>query len=295
MLYFLINPNAGNGKGKRVWHGIKHAVDKRDEAYIDLWTRFQGHSEELLREIEFQKGDRVIVIGGDGTVHEVLNALAEKTVPVGIIPAGSGNDFARGLKIPSETGEALHKSLEGNVVSIDAGFLGDRLFITAAGAGFDGEVAKITNRSWYKKWFNKINAGHLSYLVSVIRVLIGYKPTSVTLKVDGQSFTYNRVWLIATANMPFYGGGIMICPDATETDGKLDVCVIHGVNKLKAITVLPKALKGSHVGSKGVTVHKGEKIGVTSNRPMTIQCDGEMTGSTPAQIRLQRKAVMVIK
>ncbi|WP_026690783.1 diacylglycerol/lipid kinase family protein [Alteribacter aurantiacus] len=295
MIYFLVNPNAGNGRGERIWQDMKQAVIEEEVPYKVLWSEYPGHFKQLVSSLSFKEQDIVVIIGGDGTVHEVLNATIDKKVVLGILPAGSGNDFARALNIPKDTKKAWQTIVRGRVEELDVGYTGSRWFVTAGGAGFDGEVARVTNAAFYKKWFNQLNMGSLSYLVSVIRVLFSYQSTTVTLMIDGESFTYDRVWLVATANLPYYGGGIHICPGANGREGQFQVCILHGVHKLSAICILPRVLKGSHIGKKGVTIHKGTQVTLQSDRPLTVQCDGEIIEPTPVTYTLYPKAIRVIK
>src|SRR5690606_6789491 len=146
-------------------------------------------------------------IGGDGTLHETANGLyrAGSSIPLGCIPAGSGNDFARTFGIPSDPESALEVILrDPNPVNIDLIRYEDRIAIDSAGAGFDGTIARITNSSKYKRWLNKLRLGKLSYIWSLLRVLTTFPPVRASITIDGTSHSFERVWLITAANIPYF-------------------------------------------------------------------------------------------
>lgn len=285
MIWFVINRLSGNGKGKKVWQEVEQALDRLGIEYGRTFTQKQGHAEEIARELANKPGiSAIVAVGGDGTVHEVANGVAGTSVPVGCIPAGSGDDFARSLGYPLLWKGALDRVLKLNSRRIDAGLINGKLFAISAGIGFDGEVAKLTNRSWYKRWFNQIRAGRISYVVTVLRLLITYKPCRVRLDVDGIISEHDGVWLMAIANMPGYGGGMKICPDAKDDDGWLHLCLVEGISRMELLRFFPRVYDGTHVTHPAVRMLAGRKIRMESGSPMTIHMDGEFGGETPAGI-----------
>lgn len=285
MIWFVINRLSGNGKGKEIWREVEQALQKLGIEYGCRFTQRQGHAEDISRELAHRPGtSAVVAVGGDGTVHEVANGVAGTEVPIGCIPAGSGDDFARSLGYPLSWEGALERVLHLKSRLIDAGSINGMLFAISAGIGFDGEVAKLTNRSWYKRWLNKMNAGRLSYVVTVLRLFVTYRPCDVSLNVDGVTSEHNNVWLMAIANMPYYGGGMKICPDARYDDGLLHICLVEGITRFELLRFFPRVYNGTHVMHPAVRMIAGRKIRVESSAPMTIHMDGEFGGETPAAI-----------
>lgn len=292
---FLVNKMSGNGKGIRTWKRVESILQCKE---IDYQVKFTSSPQEaVVYAQQFTASNTfraLIVIGGDGTVQSILSELAGSQVLLGIIPAGSGNDFARSLGVPQNVKQALNYILSGSIKKIDIVRAGQQHCITIAGIGLDGEVAQTVNKSKYKRWLNKLNLERLSYVIGLIAVLIRYKPTSVCIKVDGKSYTYNKVWLIAAANLPYYGGGMKICPNAQFADGIMDICIVSGISRLKLLFIFPKVFQGSHINHPAVTMLQGESIYVSSDKPMIFHGDGEVLGQTPIDISIMKQSLRVI-
>lgn len=294
MYYFIVNKTSGNGKGANVWSKVQKLLKAKGVEYQVLFTDGTENDRKLVESNIGLECTAVVVIGGDGTIHGVANALAYKNVPLGIIPAGSGNDFARSLQIPKDHEGALNRILTGKVKKMDLGRVGQEYFITIAGIGFDGKVAKVTNESKMKKLLNKMSLGSLSYIYSLIKVLFTYQPTTVTIKIDERIHRFSEVWMISIANLPFYGGGIKICPDAIADDGLLDICILHGVNRWELLMVFPRAFSGSHITHKNVTMLKGKDIFITPEKDLVIQCDGEIVAHNPIALTVEKEALHIL-
>ncbi|WP_100400420.1 diacylglycerol/lipid kinase family protein [Bacillus sp. FJAT-44742] len=294
MFGFIVNRESGNGYGKKVWSQVESTVIKRDIEYVVRFTERPMHAKEIVAELLAKDVETVIVIGGDGTIHEVVNGLVYKNVSLGIIPAGSGNDFARCLGVPLAYEKALERIFENRPQQVDLLNLGERYSLTVAGIGFDGQVAKNVNEALYKKYLNFFRLGSLSYAISVLDTLRTYKPTNMQITVDGKKLDFADVWLAAAANTTTYGGGIKISPLSSHTDGKLDICVVHGLRRGKLIRLLPKAFKGKHISAKEVTLLKGEDIYISSDPPVLVQSDGEQVKQTPLHITVEKRALTLV-
>ncbi len=292
--YFIVNKTAGNGKGLRVWETMETLLKNRVVSYNVSFTEHTGHAGELMEQIDENRLTAVVVVGGDGTIHEVVNGLVGKKVALGIVPAGSGNDLARSLGVPFDSIGALDRILAGGVRSIDVPKVGEEYFISIAGLGFDGKVAQVTNKSRMKRFLNKVGLGGLSYVINIFNVLFTYKPLKVAITVDGEMNEYEDVWLVAVANLPYYGGGIMICPDARADDGLLDVCVVSGIGRWELLLVFPLAFKGKHVNHRHVTMLRGLSVQVTPENPLIMQCDGEIVESREMDFRIEMKSLKVL-
>ena len=216
----IVNPLSGNGRGANIWRVIQSHLQAHQISYLAKLTTQAGeatqHAITLIQEHDVQ---RIIIIGGDGTIHEVAGGVSQlqnrtKSCPIAVIPAGTGNDFAKAYGIPDHPLEALQIALSNlKPVQIDLlHAIHNQVAVNSIGAGFDGMVAKITNEASYKKLLNRLGLGKLSYLISILRVLATYQPSTAWLEVDGSVTELPDMWLAAVANIPFYGGSIQICP-----------------------------------------------------------------------------------
>lgn len=300
--YFIINPAAGNGKGKKVWETLLPVLNKQGINYLWDYTKGPSHAKQLAGFVCKQKrADIIVAIGGDGTVHEVANGMLMETndeIILGCIPAGSGNDFARVLGMSNNPLEAWQEILQGRNLLMDTVFVrketNDRqIAVNGLGIGFDGQVAHVVNKSGYKAWLNRFGLGKLSYIFGFLQVIFSYRPVTAEIIVDGKKHVISRVWLIAVANIPYYGGGMMICPGAKKDDGLLDLCIVHGVSRMTLIRLFPRVYSGTHTSHEGVTLLKGSDIQIQTDRPVYIQGDGESFGLTPAGIVCESQALQV--
>jgi diacylglycerol kinase (ATP) len=308
MLVFIINPVSGNGKGLQVWNKVKKELEKRNVRYRSFFTKHAGHAEDLaiqVVELHKEKLSALVVVGGDGTVHEVVNGLsAYPQVSIGYIPGGSGNDFARGFAIPKSPIKALERILRWNGRSIKQFDIGKfhfrektkhaRMFVNGVGIGFDGEVARITKDANYKRWLNKLRFGGLAYFVTAVRLIFSYQPCQVTVTIDGEEKQFDNVWLIAVSNIPYYGGGMKITPQAKTNDQVLNLCIVHNISRWLLASILGTVFIGQHHKFKQVTMLEGKEISVRSDRPMTIHADGEIIGVTPININIHERSQALI-
>ncbi|KPB04685.1 diacylglycerol/lipid kinase family protein [Bacillus sp. CHD6a] len=293
MYYFIVNKLAGNGKGLRMWRESENLLKEKNLPYKVSFTEYAGHAGKLVLNVDENLVQAVVVVGGDGTIHEVVNKLVYKKVALGIVPAGSGNDLARSLGVPFDVGGALNRILNGSHHLIDVPKVGKEYYISIAGLGFDGKVAEVTNSSRSKRLMNKFGLGGLSYVLNIFRVLFTYQPSAVSVEVDGRVKKFEEVWLIAVANLPYYGGGIMICPDARGNDGVLDVCVVSGIGRWELLFVFPLAFKGRHIKHRNVTMLRGTSIKISHNSSMVMQCDGEIVPNSSTDFSIEEKALKI--
>ncbi|MDQ0340424.1 YegS/Rv2252/BmrU family lipid kinase [Caldalkalibacillus uzonensis] len=303
MYIFIVNPVSGNGKGLKIWKKVRKELDKRQVPYRSFFTKQAGHGTELakqLAELYQEKITAIIAVGGDGTVHEIINGLSKyPRIPFSAISAGSGNDFARGFGLPRRPLPALNHILATSSSSLaryDMGVYhlghkrkGKGYFINGIGVGFDGEVAKYTNQARYKKWLNTFKLGILAYVISALKLLFKYRTQEVIIRVDGQEYTFRDVWLVAICNIPYYGGGMKIIPQARPNDGLLNVCVVHQLKPWQVMLALGSVYLGWHTRLKAVKLIKGEMIQVSSEEPMTVHADGEIIGTSPILLTIEKR------
>lgn len=289
MLFFVINRMSGSGKAVKAWRIVEEQLQQRQMIYEAVFSTSAEEARESIRGAARQHSQQiscVIVVGGDGTVHGLLPVLIETNLPLGIIPAGSGNDFARGLSIPFQPLKALQYILESTAVNLDCIGTADRYAMTVVGMGLDAEVARAVNRSRWKQRFNALRIGYLIYVLCFIKVLFTYRPAQVTLSVDGQQYEYNKVWLMATANLPFFGGGMHISPQSKANDATLDICIVHSISRLGLLAAFPKVFKGTHMHHPNIDFVRGSNIQALSSHPLLMHGDGELLGETPLHIQV---------
>jgi diacylglycerol kinase (ATP) len=256
--------------------------------------------------------DAILVFGGDGTVHRHLGALVKLALPVLVVPAGSGNDFARALDLhrvsDSLTAWRRFASGGGNVGTIDLGLItplspaGEapvppgRYYACVAGVGLDGEISRRANT--LPRWLR----AHGGYALSLPGALLGFRPFHLKLSTPqnddaaGELLLRNQQLVTAAvfANTPVYGGGMKIAPRARMDDGQLDVCVIRDIAKLKLLGVFPSVYFGRHLGIREVEYFVTPRVRVETEQPMAVYADGEYVCCTPVGIGAARGAMRVV-
>jgi diacylglycerol kinase (ATP) len=291
LFIFVVNKNSGKGNALKVLGEVELLLQSKKMDYQVLITESREdvlQLRTLLKNVH-TKISGVIALGGDGTSQEVINQLVGTEYPFSVIPTGSGNDFARARGIDRNLKREVERIIGGRQEKVDLMKVNNRYCLTVIGLGFDGMVAQVTNQMRFKKWF-----GSLAYILSVLKVLRTYKPSSVRLTIDGEYIHYDKVWLIAIANYPYYGGGMKICPYATSQDGLVDICIVHGLSRWKLLLLFPSVFKGGHVKQKGVNMIQGREIIVNSGKPLITHGDGEIIGSTPITITIEKNALNII-
>jgi diacylglycerol kinase (ATP) len=306
-LIFIVNPKAKNGKALGTWRKVKARLDARNVPYEAYFTKYPNHSPRLVKEIlaHHKLQQTVIVaIGGDGTVHEAINGLVgSENVAFTTIPAGSGNDFARGFHLSFDVKQATEQILQllhtdGQPVDIGeykCSQYQKGYFVNNIGAGLDALIAKKANESRLKKWLNKLNVGNIIYVFYFLKEIMTYRPVHVRITVDETEYEFSNTWLVAVCNQPYYGGGMKISPQSNYNDGLLDLVVISNIPRYQLITLFASVFWGGHTGLDGVTVLRGKEFHIESERPLFIQADGETVGNTPFHVRCRSKAWTLLR
>lgn len=305
-LFFIVNPQAKNGFGMKTWQTVEAVLVERQISYQVLFTEHSGHAKELARKIGRNSSNEetvVIAVGGDGTLHEVINGLIKyPTIKVGLIPAGSGNDFCRGFLVPSDPIHALNLIMGLNnrfSKAVDIGMMTNAsseeiYFVNNMGAGFDALVAEGANQSRLKALFNRISLGKLVYVAILLKKLITFRSTSVEINVDGSVSNFEKVWFVTVSNQPYFGGGMKIAPDASPFDGELNITVVHNLSKLKLLAVFISVFWGRHTKFKEVKTLTGKSLKIDSSEPLLVHLDGEIYGHTPVTVKVVEKALPML-
>ncbi len=297
---FIVNPVAGDGRALHLEPWLRRQIDATAPAARILETEAPGHARELARQAAAQGHDRVVAVGGDGTVQEVVNGLIESgsALPLGILAGGSGNDLARSLQLPRRGEDALSVALGPDLTRIDVGVArrGDgidperRYFAAAGGVGFDAQVAAaMFHRSWWQH-------GRLGYLVSTLWELQRFRNRALRMVLEtpmGEQTLERTALFIAFANGQYYGGGMQICPEATVSDGWLDLCIVGDISRLEAVRQLPGMYRGAHVTHPAVEFVRARSVRLDGDGDTRIHLDGEPFGTLPLQLELRHLALDV--
>jgi YegS/Rv2252/BmrU family lipid kinase len=296
LYFFVINERAGNGKGGRVWAKLEPVLQARRILYRYALTNNAAQAQRSVQEaMAAEELQAVAVIGGDGTIHSIVPLLAASGVALAVIPAGSGNDTARGFGIPRQPLAALDVALSGRCRDIDLINVGGEPTLTALAVGFDAEIAEAVNDSSYKKWCNRLGIGRVAYIIGLLQTLFRYQPARLEIEVDGgPTKTFEQAWLVAITNVTTYGGGLMICPQATTDDGLLDICVVHSCTKWNLLHFFPKVLSGSHTSLPFVTMLRVRAIKVRSEIVRLAYGDGEKSTVTPLHAEVMAGALRMM-
>ncbi|MCV0403552.1 MAG: diacylglycerol kinase family lipid kinase [Chloroflexi bacterium] len=281
----IVNPAAGGGRAGRAARWIHDRLRARPDAGLEVAGR-RGDVERIAASAHQEGFGRVIAVGGDGTVQEVLNGIAAGGGPLelGIMPMGSGNDLARGLHLPTDLERAWrvavgHATRPVDVASARNGDGAERWFASAGGIGFDARVAASMAR---RRWWQSGRAGYLAATLAELRRL---RNDEVEVTIDGQRRA-QRVLFVAIANGPFYGAGMRIAPSARVDDGLLDVCVVGDVSRFTAIRELPNLYRGTHVRHPMVSMGRGRRVVVDGESATLAHLDGEPFGALPLTVTI---------
>jgi diacylglycerol kinase (ATP) len=287
-----------------VWEQVERRLIENRIPYQAFFTEYSGHAVELTRSIaqgdEQEEFRTIVVVGGDGTLHEVVNgAVGASKLSIGFIPGGSGNDFSRGFRIPQDPLAALDLILNGETrVVVDIGKVSEEhkphYFINNMGVGFDAAICEEANHSKLKAKLNLLSLGSLAYAIIVIKKLFTYRCTDISLNIDGQEILFNQVWFVTLANQVYFGGGMKIAPNALATDGLLDVIVVHNLSRWKLLFVFTSVFWGGHTKFKEVAMLKGKKVAIQTLKPVLVHGDGEIIGNTPVNIQAVSNSLTVI-
>lgn len=295
----IVNPVAGNGRGAKLWPRLRDELHAEGAEFDHVLTERRDQATELARQAVADGCRLIVAVGGDGTMHEVVNGLVTEGevaegVVLGVIPCGTGADFARTVGLVREPLAAVRRLLHGSDRRIDLGVIrcwreGREIveyFPNAAGLGFDGEVAERVNRR------SKAGGGTIPYLFSLVLTLITYENKPVTIALDDRTLQM-RVNAIVAANGRYFGGGMQIAPDATPDDGLFDVIIIGDTTKLEFLLQVPRVYGGTHLQHPKVDAYRSSTVHVESEKRMILQADGEYVGEAPATFRLLPRALTV--
>lgn len=263
----IINPISGIGSKTKVPTLLASAYQSREEELLITYTKGEGHAPELIREALDYGVDTIIAVGGDGTINEIAGALSGSSVKLGILPRGSGNGLARALGIPLQNDvEAIRIITEGRVSSIDMGMANGRPFFCTCGVGFDAEMTR--------RYDDASTRGLLTYIKSAIDEYITFKPREYRISIDGHDIG-GEAFLITCANIDQYGNNVYIAPNASPSDGLLDLVIIRPMDSIHAAQVAIQLFTKNIEKNARIESYRGAHIIIERDHEGAAQIDGE--------------------
>jgi diacylglycerol kinase (ATP) len=299
----ILNPRAAAGAALRRLSALEDCLRRYELRHEILLTRGRGHATELARAAAADGVDVVAVVGGDGTLNEVVQAYVDDkgeavTGPdLALIPCGTGGDFKRTLGLSGAMDEAVARIRHGAKKAIDLGVLrltshagGEvvHAFVNITSFGMGGLVDSIVNDG--PKWLG----GRAAFMVGTLRAMARYTNASVRVRVDGTTWFEGPIFNVAIANGRFFGGGMMIAPQADPSDGRFELVALGDLTKLEAVGFSSKIYKGAHLSSPGVRVSMGTHVEAEPMHPwasVLLDVDGEQPGKLPVSATLAKGAL----
>jgi YegS/Rv2252/BmrU family lipid kinase len=300
--FAIVNPNAGKGKGKKDWDQISGLLEKAGLRFFMKFTESKGHAMRLVREAVINGSRKIMTIGGDGTLNEVVNgvfiqnACASQEITLASIPVGTGNDWGRMFGIGTVYVNAVDIIREGRSMLHDIGVADfqdesgqkRRYFINIAGLGFESEVVRKTN---YQK--DRGHGGKTIYFYNLLTSLLAYRNTPAEIIIDGERKSA-EIFSINIGNGRYCGGGMRQTPDALPDDGLLDVTVINGMGKLEIIRNLNILYNGKIHSHPKVDGYRCKNLKIISEKKIWVEADGESLGHTPAEFSILPASIRII-
>jgi diacylglycerol kinase (ATP) len=291
----ILNPAANRGNMTHHRAVVRSRAEHENAEYVE--TTQQGEAKERAQ-CAAEQDRSIIIVGGDGTVHEVINGIlaAGRRIPLGIVAAGSGNDFAwNTLKLPHDPAAAIERAFTGQLVDVDAGIVNGEYFANSFSVGLDADIAVAAGQM---KKIPFMSGVRLYYGATLKQLLFGYHRCPwLTIRLDdGQQLDETQAKhyvLMAVTIGPTYGAGFRINPTADHTDGLFDICAISYTPLMRALRLLPVVQKGEHAGLPEVTFFRAKSVHIEARQAVNIQMDGETTCATNYDARILPGALWV--
>lgn len=277
-VHVILNPAASGGAGARLAPTVEEHLAHRQIAHQLMTTAGPGHATELAQSAMREGAERILIVGGDGTIHEVVNGLLSTGGPrpdLAVLPLGTGNDFYRMVGAPRTMREALSMLEVGVPKVFDVGVArwegGSRFFVNLFGVGIDVDVLERRKR------FQRLS-GLVQYLAALVAAVISFRPIRVHIVLDDGEVIDDLTMLAAVTVGPSAGGGFLLSPGATPDDGFLDLCFVDRLNYFQVALYIPRVIRGTHANLKVVRLRrmKSARIEARGGRPFPFELDGEV-------------------
>lgn len=299
----IISSKSGLGKAAEIWGKVSEVLRKKEIAFSASFTEYQKHAIQLAQEAIREGYRKILTVGGDGAMHEVVNGVMTQTdVPTGeitlaIVPVGSGNDWARLHRIPKNVEDAVDllnngKIIHQDIVKVDSIKQGEPFtsyMMNIGGLGIDAMVCNLFEDA--KKRGKK---GDVQYFKCLIEAFIWYACCDFRIKVDGEPFFEGPAFSVAIGNGKYCGGGMLQTPDAVCDDGLMDITITRKVSRTKFMASVKKLYDGTITKMKEVSTTRGKVFEIFANPASHMEVDGEYVGVTPARLSIIPAAVNVI-
>jgi YegS/Rv2252/BmrU family lipid kinase len=280
----IFNPTAGRGQGEVLKAQAQEFLGSKFEF---IPTRRAGHATELAKEAA--KTHKIVcALGGDGTVGDVARGILGSESALGVLPVGTGNDFARNLGLKLDLKEACATVLGGVTKHVDVGYINEIPFINNCGTGFDAQVMHTMNTSI------RFTRGPAAFNLAILKTLGTYKPFTLTLEADGQEKISEKAFMVSVLNGPMYAAGMLAAPRAEIDDGLLDVMVIRALPKAQLLPLIVKVRQGTHTDHPAIRMFQTRKLTLQTVPPQRLNVDGDLVGLTPATVTVQGRALRVL-
>ena len=286
--YCLIaNRTSGSGSAGAYIDDVKTLLEARGVDFEIRETQYPGHATALAKAAVDEGFDVIVAVGGDGTLRETALSVVHTDRILGLLPCGTGNDYARAVGIPTDAKAAVDILLNGTDRTVDAGQANEQIFFNIAGFGFDVDVLDYT-----EEFKPKCKKGETAYRLGVLKAVFGLKLRKTTLTFPDGAVEKN-VLMAAAGIGTHFGGGMNVLPESDMSDGLLDVCIAHDVTRLRLLSLLPKFIKGKHIGLPVITYRKTTEVTVVCDPVSRIEVDGERMDGTPVTFRILPGALTV--
>lgn len=302
----IVNPAARSGRAGRQWPALSQQLEAAGCKHVTLQTQAPGEATRLCEAALRSGTTLVIAAGGDGTINEVVNGFFDQTnhdqlvapaARLGILPLGTGSDFARTFGIRN-AGAAIETLAAGASTLIDVGCVElqragarpvIRYFVNIADLGLGAETVNRVDRS------PRIGGAFLSYLIGAVRSILAHRPSHISLRFDDGEVVAEPMSIVVMANNCYFGGGMLIAPDARPDDGLFDVLWLAGTSRSRLLVdLLPKVYRGAHLGHPLVRQRRTAGLSLESRLPVPLEIDGEQIGPAPATFRLLPRALRIV-
>ena len=284
----ILNPSSGRERGPDSAELLTARLGVRYDVVDISVTTGDGDAERAAVVALHDGCDALFVAGGDGTLNEAMNGLASAggidALGIGIIPFGTGNDFAAALGIPPEADAALDILLAGREVRVDLGEVNGRVFVNTSGGGFIAEASTAVTPQL------KTVAGRLAYLIGGAQALMEFEPVEAAVQLGGGERIDRALYVFAVCNSRLIGGGRLIAPDAVLDDGLLDVCLIEAMSAMDLIGLARKVADGEHVADPRVIYRQAASVRIELARPVKVNTDGEVFEGQRCEYRVRPRA-----
>ena len=280
MYCIIVNPNAGKGKGKKNLKTVLKLFSERGAEYSVFETTRAGEAKEFSERLTSSGEQEIIVVGGDGTLHEVLNGLSDpSSCRLGLIPSGTGNDFAAAAGLPSNAAQAAEIILSGETKETDFLCVGGVRCMNVGGLGMDVDVLVRCKKGRFVK-------GKIKYLLSLLQSLFTFKGYEIEIE-SGERRETHKALIAVACNGTQIGGGIRICPASVIDDGKIDVMAVECMGKAQIVKAFLYLMKGKVLDYPAAEHFLCERVKIVPSLPCTVQLDGELYDGLEFDARIE--------